>query len=964
MADKESLLRLRLQAMNEANPAFEGLSQSMNDLINIVQETSRSIEESFRGITTITQEASRGMVTSLDEEGRGVNELRNTIETSFTEAANGMASSMREMINTSQEDSRVMNESFRSMEEGLSAVVLAVRENTNQASEAFAQMGRASQTAHEQSVGLWHDMGGIIGLQMMADEARKAGETLGHMFEGAISSAADFEGNISRIHAVLMHREPTANMQEMAEMALKLGSNSKFSANEIAQGMYDLARQGLSATQIMGDGVNGAIQVTNNLAQSTDQSMSETAKVITDVMHEFNLSGQELAKVGDIISGAMHTSSITMNDFYYSMRQVGPVASNMHQSVNDVSTAIALLAQHGISGSQAGTSLKNMLLGLEPHTKKAAELMKELGINAKDGASDSFYQLNGNLKPLPEIIGILNEKFGGLNDKQKEAALSATFTKYGLAGLNTVVMEGKDKFEELKKTLMDEKSADIAGEKLNNLQGDMLRLHAATQTMAKSFGDTLQAPMRSLAQTAQGVVKWLTDLSPETKKVIMVVGGLSAATLILAGTLGSAAIAITLMQPGFATLGVAVRLVGSAFTSLLGVARMAMTGLLEAVLANPVAAAIVAIVAVVAFAAYEIYKHWDQVKAFLNSTWKTIETDSQSIWSGISSFFVSIGKSIENTWHNTITAITNLWNGFTSWISNAAHTALQFVVDAFQWMYNHNYYFQDLVDFIRNAWNTIKQDATTIWNNIQSFFSTTWTNISTTASNAWNSFKSAMTALWNGITTGLKNIWNPISSFFSGLWDGISTSTSNTWNSITSSMNGLWQGLVNDAENIFNSLENFFTGLWNKAYNWGSNLVHMVAQGIQNAAHEVEQAASNVAHSIATFLGFHSPTKDGPGSDADTWAPNFVNMFSGGLQEGARKVQYAANLMITPLANQITGLGKGSSPVSNTMTINNNGSNRGATQIFYIEVKSQSNNGKQIGTDIATTLRQQYNFAI
>ncbi|MCZ8512401.1 phage tail tape measure protein [Paenibacillus filicis] len=579
MADKEARLRLLLTAQNDAGSAFESVTASIKALTEPIENATKaatSLMDEFRSMNEVFNNAS----TSLEGTGRSIS--------SVTQSSEALSKSILD-------DSKVLSEmtqTLSSIDTTLNTTAQSIR-NIEEASQAFNK-AKTNVNGLEESVS---KAGLLIGLQQLGQSMESIGSKGDHLFKDAITSAAEFEASMSRIHAVLMNREPTADMKEMQETALKLGSNSKFSANEIATGMYDLARQGLSSTQILGDGMNGAIEVVNNLAQSVDGDMGDTAKVITDVMHEFGLSGDQLAKVGDIISGTMHTSSITMNDFYYSMRQVGPVASNMHQSIEDTSTAIALLAQHGISGSSAGTALKNTLLGLEPRTKKAAELMHDLGISAKDGAADSFYKLNGDLKPLPDIIGVLNQKFGGLNDKQKEAALAATFTKYGLAGLNTIVMEGKDKFEELKKTLSEEKAADIAKEKLNNLQGDMLRLNAATETMKKSFGDTLAPSLRTVAQEAQNLVTWFTNLDPSTKQIIMLVGGLASVMVTVGGAILSAVSAIGFLQMG------------------LKGAELTLGGILTPI--GLVTAAVIAL----GVGAYEVYTHWDEIKNILQVVW-------------------------------------------------------------------------------------------------------------------------------------------------------------------------------------------------------------------------------------------------------------------------------------------------------------------------------------------------------
>jgi phage-related protein len=93
-------------------------------------------------------------------------------------------------------------------------------------------------------------------------------------------------------------------------------------------------------------------------------------------------------------------------------------------------------------------------------------------------------------------------------------------------------------------------------------------------------------------------------------------------------------------------------------------------------------------------------------------------------------------------------------------------------------------------------------------------------------------------------------------------------------------LSGLWNGIISDAKGIFNSLGSFFSDLGQQAFQWGANLVNMIAEGIKHAASAVADAAKNVVGSVAGFLGFHSPAKEGPGADADTWMPNLFKMMT------------------------------------------------------------------------------------
>jgi TP901 family phage tail tape measure protein len=553
----EAKLNLVISARDEAKQVIESFVSSILSMFDGMQSEitkafdmapiERSVSEATAGIRRSFEELNVGPI--VEEQFRGVT-------TAAQETNNQISESISGIRRTFEELSQTIGQAASSAEGGFRNISQSASECTQQVSESAGNMGHAMQ-----------DVGALIAAQMIGDQLQEIGKKGEEAFLGAVNSAATFEFNMSRVGAVLttVGKASNSQMQQMAEAALSLGSHSAFSANEISQGMYTLARQGLDASTILGDGVNGAINIVNDLAQATDSSLTDTATVITDIVHEFGLSGSSLRDVANIMSGTLHNSSESLQDLYMSMRQVGPIASSMHQSVGDVSTALALLAQHGITGSQAGTAMKNMLLGLEPRTKKAADLMKELGINAKNGAANSFYDLQGNLKPMPEILDILNQKFGGMNDQQKQAALAATFTKYGLAGLNIVVGESRDKFLEFQKELKMDDAATIAGKKYDNLHGDLIKFQAAVSTMGKSFGDTLGPALRGIVQEATKFVQWMTALPKPVKEAGLVALGLASALAIVAGSVISFGIAMAFMKPGFELLGGVIGKVGGSF---------------------------------------------------------------------------------------------------------------------------------------------------------------------------------------------------------------------------------------------------------------------------------------------------------------------------------------------------------------------------------------------------------------
>jgi TP901 family phage tail tape measure protein len=954
--------------------------------------------------------------------------------------------------------------------EALNASIMQVQELVNNVSRSFTAFGETIQRAMggpaaqagrqmEQSMmaaqnGIRNASGAADGMNQSIDRLGKAmsaemiGQQLEHIgevgmkaFEACIESAATFEFNISRISAVLTTVGKASNEQigQMSEDALKLGSNSSFSANEIAEGMYTLARQGLDATTIMGNGVNGAINVVNDLAQATDSTMTDTATVITDVVHEYGLSGNSLREVANIMSGALHNSSESLDDFYQSMKQVGPVAANMHQNAMDMSTALALLAQHGITGSSAGTALKNMLLGLEPRTKKAADLMKELGISAKDGAADSFYQLNGNLKPLPEIIDVLNQKYNGLNDKQKQAALSATFTKYGLAGLNVVVGQSRDSFMKFQEELKADDAATIAAKKMDNLHGDLLKFNAGVQTMMKSFGDSIGSMLRPLTQHATDAIKMLTELPKPVKEFSMILLGLVSILAIAGGGFIAFVGSIGLLIPTLEMAGVSTVVLEGAVAGLAGF----FTSFLIPVLA------VVAAVAAVALGFKLAYDHIKPFHDAVNSVISTVKQVGEALkglWQGgaaegkgismldnlgfsssaitaiqnaistIKSGIAGIGQAFNNVKSfaqgvfmiltgtgggkgisilqklgidkgtiqslmqiggqiraafNSIRQIVStslnqigatvkqvlggiftfwnqhhqqiqqtgkqVWNGISNFIRTAigiitpiiaafTNVVLPIVVQIFQSIWQTAVQvFNGLVQTIGNALQAIFTWWNSIWPQIQVIVTTVWDVIKVVVGAALaiigpiiiaalGFIQGAWSNGWNAVVSVLKGVWDLIKGVIQVAWAVISGLISVGLNLLTGNWQGAWNSLIGIVSNVWSAIKSTFSNLLNDALSFGSNFVHMIANGITGAIGAVTSAVSGVADKIKGFLGFHSPTEFGPASDSDKWGPNFVNMVAKGIQDYTPKIQAAVNGVALTMKTGIT------SPVTNNIS--------------------------------------------
>lgn len=180
----------------------------------------------------------------------------------------------------------------------------------------------------------------------------------------AANSAAAFQQRLSAIEAVSGATEE--QMKAISVAALRIGADSVYSATESAMAMEELIKAGLSVEDVL----NGAADATVNLAAAGEVALPRAAEIAANAMNNFNLTGEDMPRIADLIAGAANASAIDVEQFGMSMSQAGAVSALVGLSFEDMAVAIAEMGNAGIKGSDAGTSLKTMLMNLIPSTDK------------------------------------------------------------------------------------------------------------------------------------------------------------------------------------------------------------------------------------------------------------------------------------------------------------------------------------------------------------------------------------------------------------------------------------------------------------------------------------------------------------------------------------------------------------------------------------------------------------------
>ncbi len=298
----------------------------------------------------------------------------------------------------------------------------------------------------------------------------------------------NFEYEMSKVKAV-----SGATAEEFAALeknAKDLGASTMFSASQVAGLQTEFAKLGFSATEI-----NKVTESTLNLAQASGADLAHAAEVAGSTLRAFGLDASETGRVTDVMASSFSSSALDINLFADSMKFVAPVAKSAGMSLEQTSAMLAVLANNGIKGSQAGTALRRII--------------SEIGATGK---------------PVSEALQELAEKGLNLADAKDEVGRSAQSALLVLA-------EGVDQIAPL--TSEFENSAGAAKE-MSDIMGDTAfgaskRLESAMEGLGISVGEIVADAVVPMIEGVAELASKLNNASPKTKRLVVVMASLLAA---------------------------------------------------------------------------------------------------------------------------------------------------------------------------------------------------------------------------------------------------------------------------------------------------------------------------------------------------------------------------------------------------------------------------------------------------
>lgn len=324
----------------------------------------------------------------------------------------------------------------------------------------------------------------------------------------AVTTGNDFEAQMSRVQAIAGATK--GELEQLTEQAMELGAETSFSASEVAAGMENLASAGFTTNEIM-EAMPGLL----DLAASSGAELATSSEIAASAIRGFGLEASQAGHVADVYAEAAARTNAQTEDMGEAMKYVAPVAKTVGLSLEETAAAIGIMSDAGIKGSQAGTTLRSGLTRIIKPTKMVKDAMEELDVE--------FYNSDGTMKSLAEIIETLKEHTEGLTDETKNQALAQIFGTEALSGMLALVNRGSDELEDMTKSFeeCDGAAEDMADTMLDNTKGAFESLSGSLETAGITIQRALAPTIRELSEWIQNLVDDFNDLSDEEQQNIL-----------------------------------------------------------------------------------------------------------------------------------------------------------------------------------------------------------------------------------------------------------------------------------------------------------------------------------------------------------------------------------------------------------------------------------------------------------
>lgn len=344
---------------------------------------------------------------------------------------------------------------------------------------------------------------------------RRALQAIKQFASAVWESGTAFEYSMASLEALYGDALEAGQIEELSGYFRELGTQSAYSATEIADAATALALAGYSL-----DETKAAIAPILQLTQATGESFDEMANIVVDGLHEFGMGAEDASRFADVLAKTAISTNTDVTDMGEALKYAGAVAGSFGFEIEDLAAALGAMASQGVKGSMAGTALRTTITRLATNVSDARTTFESIG--------GAFYDAEGNARSFYDIVTDLRNGLKGLNDEERSTILYTIGGQRAITGLSAILNMSEEEFRELHDAVADANGvvAEISEHKLDNLTGDAKVLTNNFEELKVQLFDEVQPALRRVTQSLTNLLqdenfqKKIKDIGEEISDVI------------------------------------------------------------------------------------------------------------------------------------------------------------------------------------------------------------------------------------------------------------------------------------------------------------------------------------------------------------------------------------------------------------------------------------------------------------
>lgn len=350
---------------------------------------------------------------------------------------------------------------------------------------------------------------------LIARGLERAYEAIKSFSKAVWESGTAFEYSMASLEALYGDALEAGQIEELSGYFRELGTQSAYSATEIADAATALALAGYSL-----DETKAAIAPILQLTQATGESFDEMANIVVDGLHEFGMGAEDASRFADVLAKTAISTNTDVTDMGEALKYAGAVAGSFGFEIEDLAAALGAMASQGVKGSMAGTALRTTITRLATNVSDARTTFESIG--------GAFYDAEGNARSFYDIVTDLRNGLKGLNDEERSTILYTIGGQRAITGLSAILNMSEEEFRELHDAVADANGvvAEISEHKLDNLTGDAKVLTNNFEELKVQLFDEVQPALRRVTQSLTNLLqdenfqKKIKDIGEEISDVI------------------------------------------------------------------------------------------------------------------------------------------------------------------------------------------------------------------------------------------------------------------------------------------------------------------------------------------------------------------------------------------------------------------------------------------------------------